>query len=275
MGRENLYQELKIKQRDRWTCRLCGIKFVLLTVYRFGAGTDDDSFISLCVECRSTVELDVGNYVSLFTSMLKRSKIILIGDVHGRFERLDEVLSAEEPFDFFISVGDVGTLGDVTPENITYIDKYKDRGFFVMGNHDDVQFFTPLGLMQEIGGITISGLNGIIKNKTFARDTKDISFREVLYLSHQKDVDILVTHQAPTGVFKDIGQPVLEELLNYLVPKLYVFGHVHKYKLKFHLRTFVISLPLITKGYAVAYFQGRELRDLEVIFRKGKRVVRV
>ncbi len=270
-----MYQELKIKQRDRWTCKLCGIKFVLLTVYKFGVDMDDDSFVSLCIECRSIVELNVGDYVSLFTSMLKRSKIILVGDIHGKFERLDEVLSAEEPFDFFISVGDVGTLEDVTPENIDYIDKYQGRGFFVRGNHDEIDLFTPLGLTQEIGGIVVSGLNGMIKNRSFSRDTKDISFREVLYLSHQKDVDILVTHQAPTGVFKDIGESVLEELLNYLVPKLYVFGHVHKYKLRFYLRTFVISLPLITKGYAVASFQGRELRNLEVIFRKGKRVVRV
>jgi predicted phosphodiesterase len=206
---------------------------------------------------------------------LRRNKIILIGDCHGQFEKLDAVLTSEEPFDFFVSVGDVGSLSDVTPQNINIIDKWKEKGYFVRGNHDDVQFFNPLELSSTVRGIHVSGLNGIVRSRTFANDTKDISFREIMYLSHQKNVDILVTHQAPTGVFNGMGESVLEELLNYLVPKIYVFGHVHQYKLKFHLQTFMISLPMIDKGHAVAYFQGNDLRNLEVVLKKGKKTIRV
>ena len=96
-----------------------------------------------------------------------------------------------------------------------------------------------------------------------------------MYLSHLSDVDILVTHQPPTGVFNGMGEPVLEELINYLVPRIYVFGHIHRYKTKFHLNTFMISLPLVTKGHAVAYFQGNELRNLEIVLKKGKKFIRV
>ena len=52
-------------------------------------------------------------------------------------------------------------------------------------------------------------------------------------------------------------------------------GHLHRYKTKFHLSTFCMSLPMIHKGYVVAYFLGKELRSLEVVFKKGKKVIRV
>lgn len=272
---EDLSQKERIKQRDRWACRLCNTKFVKLTTCKFGKEAGDDNFISLCNTCLDKTSSELDKYVPIFKAMLRHNKVILIGDCHGHFEKLDEVLTAEEPFDFFISVGDVGSLSDVTPQNIGVIDRWQ-KGYFVRGNHDDVQFFSPLGLSQSISGINVAGLNGLIRNRNFAKDTpNNISFREILYLSHQRDIDILVTHQAPTGIFNGVGEPVLEELLNYVVPKIYVFGHVHKYKLKFHLQTFVISLPMIQKGYAVAYFQGRDLKNIEIIFKKGKKVIRV
>ena len=268
----------RIKQRDRWTCRLCGSKFVRLQLVKYEDPPEDDSYITVCDECfhQRILHMSTEEAQKLCRSAQKRTKVVLIGDAHGRFDRLDEILTAEAPFDFFISVGDVGSLLDAgSVYNINIVDKWGNKGYFVKGNHDDAEFFSRLELMQEIGGLRVAGLNGIIRHNTFIRDTKNISFREVLYLTHQKDVDILVTHQAPTGVFTGKGEPVLEEVLNYLVPKIYIFGHVHSYKLKFHLNTFVMSLPLVTKGHAVAYFQGRDLRNLEVIFRKGKKVIRV
>ena len=203
------------------------------------------------------------------------SKVILIGDCHGNFKKLDAVLTAEAPFDFFLSVGDVGSLSDVTPQNISLIDRWKN-GYFVRGNHDNVEFFHQLEIVQNINGLQIAALNGMLKSRTFLKEQlNNISFREIMYLSHLKDVDILVTHQPPTGLFNDAGESVLEELLNYLVPKIYISGHVHRYKLKFHLQTFVISLPMIHKGHVVAYFQGRDLRNIEIVLRKGKKVIRV
>jgi len=188
---------------------------------------------------------------------------------------LDSVLTQEEPFDFFLSVGDIGTLNDVTPQNIGILDKW-DNGYFVSGNHDNVQFFKPLGLNQDIRGLKVAGLSGVLKSRTFLKDhPNNISFREIMYLSRLNDIDILVTHQPPTGLFDDGGEAVLEELLNYMVPKIHISGHLHRYKLKFHLQTFVISLPMINHGYAVAYFQGRDLRNLEVVLKKGKKYVRV
>jgi len=265
----------RIKRRDRWTCKACGVRFVDLEVYDFiNLDTNEPDSITLCKKCFKTISnKDTGK---LLTSLVRTNKVVLIGDCHGRFGNLDMVLSSEEPFDFFISVGDVGSLRDITPQNLHLIEKWRGKGFFVRGNHDNVQFFNQLDVSQEIRGIKVSGLNGILKSRTFLKDThNNISFREVLYLSHLKDVDILVTHQPPTGLFNDAGEIALAELMNYLVPKIYVCGHTHRYKLKFYLQTFVISLPMIHRGYAVAYFQGRDLRNLEIVLKKGKKFIRV
>jgi predicted phosphodiesterase len=266
----------KIKQRDKWACRNCGNRFYL-DVFRFANEDTEDSFITLCPDCIGWAGRNYEEAVKLFKSLVTRNKVVLLGDIHGNFSKLDEILTEEDPFNFFICVGDVAVLNDmglVTTHAI--IDKWGDKGYFVYGTHDEVECFTPLTLSQEINGLHISGLNGILKSRNFIKDTaRNISFREIMYLSHLHNVDILVTHQPPTGVFNGIGEPVLEELLNYLVPRIYVFGHVHTYRLKFHLNTFMISLPIITKGHAVAYFQGRELRNLEIILKKGKRFIRV
>jgi len=573
----------RIKKRDRWTCKVCGKRFVDLRVYGFiNLDTCTQDYITLCDDCFGRNSDNVGLGSSLFTSLVRENKIILVGDCHGRFGDLNRVLSSEEPFDFFISVGDVGSLKDVTPQNLHLIEKWREKGYFVClsddtkvltpngwvtydkvkvgdkvlgmidknhsdwvevksiqvmdfngkmvqienkvqkqlltpdhfivkltkskrlsyhqvreylslgkesqisipmarelvsdidatlsddfvrllawvvtegtylktgaiqiyqsnlnyaneiesilntlgyrwskytdnrnkhykvfyicvkdskfirnilpdkldispiinklskrqkplflntflkgdgynnicytsnerlaeqlvtmaqligisstlsfrqrgrfksyavslrkckdvkvagrdfslvdysgkvfdfttscgnflamrngrpfftgncGNHDNVQFFNQLDVLQEIRGIKVSGLNGMLKSRTFLKDTpNNISFREVLYLSHLRDVDILVTHQPPTGLFNKVGESVFEEMLNYFIPKIYICGHVHRYKLKFHLNTFIISLPVIEHGYAVAYFQGRDLRNIEIVLKKGRKVVRV
>lgn len=265
-----------MKQRDRWACKRCGKKFEDLVLCKFNTTADtDDCYITLCKECVRWGDENVEDAGQLCAKLLQRNKVVLVGDCHGDFERLDAVLTSEEPFDFFVSVGDVGSLADVTPQNISFIDKWKN-GYFIRGNHDDVEFFNQLEIVQTVNGLYVAALNGMLKTRTFLKEqANNISFREVLYLSHLHNIDILVTHQPPTGLFNNAGEPVLEELLNYLVPKIYICGHIHEYKLRFHLQTFIISLPMIHKGHAVAYFQGNDLRNLEVVLKKGKKLIRI
>ena len=198
-------------------------------------------------------------------------KIILIGDCHGKAKELTSVLKNEEPFNFFLSVGDVACSKDS-------VSSWYDRGFMVLGNHDS--FIDPpfrlLTIDQNIDGLHICGLNGMLKTRTFLKDTpNNISFREILYASHLKDLQFLVTHQPPTGLYNWAGEAVLSELVNYTVPRIYISGHIHKYRLNFYLNTFILSLPPIHKGYGIAYFENKELKNLEMVFRKGKKVIRI
>lgn len=204
------------------------------------------------------------------------TKIVLLGDCHNKFNTLDKILSNEYPFDFFIATGDIGKLNLITSEDWSIIKKWQFYGYSVLGNHDDIEIFNRLDINSNICGLTVVGLNGMIKSRNFIKDThNNVSFREVLYASHLNDVDILVTHQPPTGIHKNIGESVYTELVHYMVPRLYISGHIHKYGLKFYLNTFLISLPLINKGYIVVYFDGRELKNIEIVLKKGKKVIRI
>jgi predicted phosphodiesterase len=266
----------KILKRDKWTCRRCGAKFVDLSVVNFDKLEDASSYITLCSQCNKwSLDYPLDSFV-LFKNLNRENKIVLVGDIHGQFDKLDEVLTAEAPFDFFVTVGDVGVLEDAgNPNNIAIIDKWSN-GYYIKGNHDTAQFFEQLHLTQEINGLHVCGLNGVLKSDNFANDKlNNISFKEIMYLSHLKDVDLLVTHQPPTGVINGYGEPIFEELLMYVMPKIYIFGHLHTYGIKFYGKTFCISLPLVGKGYAVAYFRGKDLTNLEVILKKGKRIIRV
>lgn len=193
-----------------------------------------------------------------------------MGDCHSHFTVLDEILTREEPFDYFLSVGDLGVI----PTDV--INKWSSRGFSIYGNHDVTESFPRLSIYHELDNLKICGLNGMIKSRTFIRDTStNISFREILYASHLSNIDILVTHQPPSGIFEDMGEAVLDELVRYMVPKLYIFGHTHKYRLKFYLNTFLLSLPILSNGYGVVYFENEKMTNIEIIIKKNRRMVRI
>lgn len=198
------------------------------------------------------------------------TKVVFVGDCHGDFQSLDKLLFKEEPFDFFLSVGDVGTLNDVTPANIHIVDFWSKKGYNVLGNHDDARFFSELDAVQNIGGLKVAALNGMIKTRSLIK-----KFRELMVLSHLKNVDILVTHQPPKGLYKSAGEQVLSDLLEFMAPQIHISGHIHQYKLKFYSNTFAINLPMINKGHAVATFNGKELTNLEIELNKGKKVIRI
>lgn len=266
----------RIEERDRHTCKMCGNRFVGLNVYQFfndESSVEDDNFITLCKSC--SMNPDMGS--KQYKKAVRRNKIILVGDCHGNFLDLDKALEAEEPYDFFLSVGD---LGKVTEYGLNALSVGRTRfvkGYAIKGNHDDdADMIANLSLVQNIRGLNVAALNGMLKSRTFLKDMpNNISFKEVMYLSQVKNIDILVTHQPPTGLHDRIGEVALRELLTYTTPKIYISGHVHKYKMQFFGRSFVFSLPMITKGYAVAYFQGSDLRNIEVVLKKGKKVIRV
>lgn len=199
-------------------------------------------------------------------------KIILCGDVHNSFRALDKALTNEEPFDFFLSVGDVCSLKKTTREDLVIIDKWKSRGFAIAGNHDtNIEPFPRLDIIQNISGLKVAGLSGMYNSKfLLEEDIKYWNMRELLFLSHQRDIDIFVSH-VPFYGLDDQGNKALTEVINYSAPNLFCSGHLHSYKFKFYNNTVCISLPLINKGYAVAYFEGKRLTNIEVILREKER----
>jgi Icc-related predicted phosphoesterase len=199
-------------------------------------------------------------------------KVILVGDCHGLFTKLDEVLEHEQPFDFFVSTGDVATFNQVTHMALPIIKKWENKGFAILGNHDMYQFFSPLLPAQRIDGISVAALNGMIKNRTFLRDEAS----EVIRLSHLQNIDILVTHQSPSILFQNgAGEKILNELLAWMKPRIYISGHMHEYRTRCVGNTFVFSLPMINKGYVVAEFENKSLRNITAVLRDERKEIRI
>lgn len=131
--------------------------------------------------------------------------------------------------------------------------------YAILGNHDDADLFyqyagkeilPSLFLMAQgqvisvkIGNsdLRIAALGGNYSPKFFETNPDDLpQGRKRHYTKAHIDsildnapVDILFTHEAPTGFIKrrggDVGRPEIKNLIENLQPKLAFFGHHHQY----------------------------------------------
>lgn len=173
------------------------------------------------------------------------SRIVLLGDIHAQWNRVQPILDHEFPEGNGVAlcVGDLNNYP--APERGHQI-------FFVHGNHDNfrllsqvrsgesrIEGMTPLfaGDLLRLGGLTVAGIPGVYSERLFNKPEEGpLKY----FRSHDLDrlaslptpVDLLLMHEAPSGVgFEkggtDRGQPVLTDLITSLRPRLVLFGHHH------------------------------------------------
>ena len=130
---------------------------------------------------------------------------------------------------------------------------------FIKGNHDDYDnltseklkkaniHFLEQGSVHSIDGVTVACLGGIYSPVRSRWKTKDLNGRDRRFFTKEeiqhihlhiensvrKDVDIFISHQAPTGVlpnkdFQEEGIELLTNIVDKLNPKFHVHGHHHK-----------------------------------------------
>jgi len=189
-------------------------------------------------------------------------KIILTGDIHNEFPKLNALISKKKP-DLVICCGDFGYWPKVpwgTP-----LSKIKTQGAKILwcdGNHEDHWslkerksdeiepniIYMPRGSIYKLDdGRTILFMGGgdsIDKNmRKIGVDwfPEEIVTQKDLYDLPQVKVDIFVTHTCPEELVHDMikfnpakfGDPstiALSELWRIYKPNLWFFGHWHKYK---------------------------------------------
>lgn len=131
--------------------------------------------------------------------------------------------------------------------------------YAILGNHDDADLFyqyagkeiLPLLYLMAQGQVIqvkignsdlrIAALGGNYSPKFFETDPNELpQGRKRHYTKAHIDsildnapVDILLTHEAPTGFIKrrgsDVGRPEINDLIEKLQPKLAFFGHHHQH----------------------------------------------
>lgn len=173
------------------------------------------------------------------------SRIVLLGDVHGQWNRVQPIMDHEFPD----GNGTALCVGDL----VEY--PRLNRGhhvYFTPGNHENFGLlervragrealpcnYTPLftGDVVEIAGLTVAGFHGVF-SQHFADQRGEIPLKYFSREGAEKmralpRPDILLMHEAPHGVGfrkngEDYGRPLLTGLVSALAPTLTLFGHHH------------------------------------------------
>jgi len=173
--------------------------------------------------------------------------IAILGDIHYEFRILFRgmVSNSHKDVTAWVQVGDLGA------EKKSYPD-FPAPTYFISGNHenwDEIEkidagkgpknlFHIKNGEMVTIEGINILGFGGNFSPRWYPEDSSKIppTRRKHFLLSQyetaisHKDVDVLITHEAPSPYVRrnqDIGQYVITDLLREVKPRLHFFGHHH------------------------------------------------
>ena len=198
--------------------------------------------------------------------------ILFLGDHHGEWSYLFDIIDTKKISDcYLISVGDSGigfTNKENQERNINWFNmEFKDRNISFMsihGNHDDPDYFKGANrvslsnfeliedyTIMEYNGKKIQFIGGAVSIDRAARK-EGISYweDEVVKFDREKcqEVDILVTHTAPTWCFpqqfnemvhgwaredahllEDLTEEraIMDEICKLCKPRLHLYGHFH------------------------------------------------
>lgn len=171
----------------------------------------------------------------------------LLGDLHGRFEAISKAMSSFKA-DLWLQIGDLGG------EYVDYVD-LPNNFWFIQGNHENWKLLKgmksapdgpflrngavyelPLSTVQK--KIRVAAFGGNYSPKWYPQarekvpESRDRHYVEAekAALMASKDIDILLTHDAPSPFMRgsqDIGRPEIKELAEAVKPRLHVFGHHH------------------------------------------------
>jgi Icc-related predicted phosphoesterase len=183
-----------------------------------------------------------------------------LGDIHGDFESARRIMQQHADIQVWLCVGDLpGDDGRYWPVSSPL--------YFIKGNNENFDalatgqlplnlHFIPNATRVELGGLSIVGLGGTFAptwyetassalphpKKGSARATELADKRrhfvreEVEACTAMRDVDILLTHEAPKpfrpdpgGRGPDAGKVQINQILAGMQPRLHLFGHHHRY----------------------------------------------
>ncbi len=211
-----------------------------------------------------------------------------LGDIHGAFDTVQDIMSRHADVSLWMCVGDVASNdGD-------YFEP-KAPVYFIKGNNEDFDViaaamkgvpvsptlhYLPNGGPHRVGPWRVAALGGTFApswyntpaaalppskgRKTSAsslklgksRDDKRRHFvrDEVLACKALSNIDLFLTHEAPRPFYPagrriDAGKTVLNDVLAAMKPRLHLFGHHHEFTDSVRQGIRSIGLDVVTKSY--------------------------
>ena len=211
-----------------------------------------------------------------------------LGDIHGEFDVVTDVMARHPDVPFWIQVGDVASDAGAyfTPIRPLYWIKGNNEDFDVIaaaaagrppaprlyylanggphqvgpwvvavlgGTYAPTWYHTPAAaLPSSRGRRAAAGASKLGKS----RDDKRRHFvrEEVLACKALQRVDVFLTHEAPrpfhpAGGRIDAGKSVINEVLAAMRPRLHLFGHHHEFTDSVRQGVRSIGLDLVTRSY--------------------------
>ena len=178
-----------------------------------------------------------------------------LGDIHGDFASVRRIMNQHPDVRHWLCVGDVADAeGRYEPFDAPiYWIKGNNENFdrIASGDLPTNLRYIPNGTLQEIEGVRVAGLGGTYAptmydtapaelphpKKSTAKATELADRRrhfvraEVEACKQLKDVDVLLTHEAPRPFRvkgNDAGKTPINEILAAMKPRLHLFGHHHR-----------------------------------------------
>jgi hypothetical protein len=211
-----------------------------------------------------------------------------LGDIHGAFDTVDEIVRRHSDVPLWVSVGDVASNDGeyFTPDAPVYFIKGNNEDFDVIAAAikgtppSPTLHFLANGGPYKVGPWQVAALGGTFApswyntpasalppskgRKTSAtslklgksRDDKRRHFvrDEVLACKALTNIDLFLTHEAPRPFYPagrriDAGKTVLNDVLAAMKPRLHLFGHHHEFTDSVRQGVRSIGLDVVTKSY--------------------------
>jgi len=211
-----------------------------------------------------------------------------LGDIHGEFDTVHEIMGRHRDITLWVCVGDVASNDGeyFEPAAPLYFIKGNNEDFDVLAGAVDGKTPAPRlhylrnGGPHVVGPWRVAALGGTFAPSWYntsaaalppskgrkasgasiklgkARDDKRRHFvrDEVLACKALTNIDLFMTHEAPRPFYPagrriDAGKTVLNDVLAALRPRLHLFGHHHEFTDTVRQGVRSIGLDIVTKSY--------------------------
>jgi Icc-related predicted phosphoesterase len=189
-------------------------------------------------------------------------KIIVMGDIHGKFELLNEFISKEQP-NIILQAGDNAYYWG--KDNTERIKPQNTKIYMIPGNHENWDMFEerigrhgkdpieieknifmcPIGSTLEINNqiiLFIGGADSVDKSYRLPKiswwEQEILTFKDYEYIEQNvKKADIVISHTCPTyfnvgmhyyDKLNDPSRRILNLVCQKYEPKIWMFGHWHE-----------------------------------------------
>jgi hypothetical protein len=211
-----------------------------------------------------------------------------LGDIHGAFDVVQDIIQRHPDVPLWVSVGDIASNeGEYfTPLKPIYWIKGNNEDFDVVAaaiaGHPPAAtlMYLPNGGPYHVGPWRVAALGGTFAPSWYntpaaslppskgrkaaatslklgkSRDDKRRHFvrDEVLACKKLTNIDLFLTHEAPRPFYPagrriDAGKTVLNDVMAAMRPRLHIFGHHHEFTDSMRHNIRSIGLDLVTKSY--------------------------